>query len=150
MEQDGIRGELRRLFLRTDVFGLAIAVFVGTALFRALYALVEYIAIPFVRGVIQEKPPSDYPSSSIPYSIFNGFTVAWGEVLSTAVTLALAMLLVFYLKKRFAGSDEYEDEADELEFDEQSKLRPCPECLSQIPAMARRCAFCTSHVTPAA
>jgi large conductance mechanosensitive channel len=28
--------------------------------------------------------------------------------------------------------------------------RKCPECLSDIPAAARRCAFCTAQVTPTA
>jgi large conductance mechanosensitive channel len=28
--------------------------------------------------------------------------------------------------------------------------KPCPECLSDIPEEARRCAFCTSEVAPAA
>jgi large conductance mechanosensitive channel len=28
--------------------------------------------------------------------------------------------------------------------------RPCPECLSDIPKAARRCAFCTAQVTPLA
>jgi large conductance mechanosensitive channel len=26
------------------------------------------------------------------------------------------------------------------------ETRPCPECLSDIPVAARRCAFCTSEV----
>jgi large conductance mechanosensitive channel len=30
------------------------------------------------------------------------------------------------------------------------ETHPCPECLSDIPAAARRCAFCTSEVTAAA
>ena len=28
--------------------------------------------------------------------------------------------------------------------------RPCPECMSDIPMAARRCAFCTSPVAPVA
>ena len=28
--------------------------------------------------------------------------------------------------------------------------RDCPECLSEIPAQARRCAHCTSEIRPAA
>ncbi len=28
--------------------------------------------------------------------------------------------------------------------------RDCPECLSEIPELARRCAFCTAEVQPAA
>ena len=27
--------------------------------------------------------------------------------------------------------------------------RDCPECLSSVPARARRCAFCTAQLTPA-
>ena len=30
------------------------------------------------------------------------------------------------------------------------KTRPCPECISDIPVSARRCAFCTTVVTPPA
>ena len=31
----------------------------------------------------------------------------------------------------------------------EAKTRACPECLSDIPVAATRCAFCTSHVPPA-
>jgi large conductance mechanosensitive channel len=31
----------------------------------------------------------------------------------------------------------------------ESPTRDCPECLSQIPVAATRCAFCTSEVAPA-
>ena len=33
--------------------------------------------------------------------------------------------------------------------DDESAMRECPECLSAIPAAARRCAQCTSEVAPA-
>ena len=32
----------------------------------------------------------------------------------------------------------------------ESPTRGCPECLSQIPRAASRCAFCTSQVAPEA
>jgi large conductance mechanosensitive channel len=32
--------------------------------------------------------------------------------------------------------------------DIETPTRGCPECLSQIPVAARRCAFCTSEVPP--
>lgn len=34
--------------------------------------------------------------------------------------------------------------------DVESITHECPECLSSIPLAARRCAFCTAQVTPAA
>ena len=33
--------------------------------------------------------------------------------------------------------------------DEEASTRACPECLSDIPAGARRCAHCTAEVGPA-
>ena len=33
---------------------------------------------------------------------------------------------------------------------EEEDSRECPECLSEIPVRARRCAFCTAEVGPAA
>jgi large conductance mechanosensitive channel len=33
--------------------------------------------------------------------------------------------------------------------DEEADSRPCPECLSEIPREARRCAFCTTEVAHA-
>jgi large conductance mechanosensitive channel len=33
--------------------------------------------------------------------------------------------------------------------DAEEETVPCPECLSEIPREAHRCAFCTSSVTPA-
>jgi large conductance mechanosensitive channel len=34
--------------------------------------------------------------------------------------------------------------------DAEPGTRDCPECLSEIPDQARRCAFCTAEVQPAA
>ena len=36
----------------------------------------------------------------------------------------------------------------QTEPDVESPTRPCPECLSQIPRPASRCAFCTAEVAP--
>jgi large conductance mechanosensitive channel len=33
---------------------------------------------------------------------------------------------------------------------EPQRTRPCPECLSDIPVAARRCAYCTAQVPSAA
>jgi large conductance mechanosensitive channel len=35
------------------------------------------------------------------------------------------------------------------EMDVEEPTRPCPECLSSIPAAASRCAFCTADVAAA-
>ena len=146
MTSQGIGADMRRLLLRGNVFALAIAVLVGTALFRLLYAFVEYLAMPFARGVFDKSADPDRGYlNQIMYLRFNGYSLAWGEVLSLAVTLALATLLVLFLKTRLAFEDGDEGEP---EFEEELDFRACPECLSMIPATARRCAFCTASVAP--
>jgi large conductance mechanosensitive channel len=152
MNSQGIGGDIRRLLLRGNVFALAIAVLVGTALFQLLLSIVEYLAIPFARGILDKsaEPGEGFRQgfyNEPMYLRFNGYSLAWGIVLSVALTLALATLLVLFLKRRLAFDDEDEDEP---EFEEESDFRACPECLSLIPAAARRCAYCTAPVAPSA
>jgi large conductance mechanosensitive channel len=145
MSSQGIGTDLRRLLLRGNVFALAIAVLVGTALFQLLYAAIEYVALPFARGTFQGRDEADALSSYQFYSNFHGYVVSWGEVVTLAVTLVLAALVVLFLRKRLAYADEGDDE---FEIEEDDDLRACPQCLSLIPSAARRCAFCTAPVEP--
>ena len=43
MESEGLWADVRRVVLRGDVFGLAIAVAVGTALYHLFYDAFEYV-----------------------------------------------------------------------------------------------------------
>ncbi len=148
MNSQGIVADTRRLLLRGNVFALAIAVLVGTALFQLLAVTVEYLAIPFARGILDKRADPEYGSYNEPlYLTFNGYSLAWGIVLSLALTLAIAALLVLFLRRRLASDDEAEDEP---EFEGELDFRACPECLSLIPSAARRCAFCTAPIEPSA
>jgi large conductance mechanosensitive channel len=149
VSHQGISTDIRHLILRGNVFALAIAVLAGTALFHLLYATVEYLAVPFVRGILDKRadPEAGFYNEPL-YFTLNGYELAWGEVLTLTVTLTLAVLLILFLRRRLTYADEEDDEETELE--EEEDFRPCPECLSLIPAVARRCAYCTAPVEPLA
>ncbi|MGD0114810.1 MAG: MscL family protein [Dehalococcoidia bacterium] len=148
MESEGLWADVRRVVLRGDVLGLAVAVVVGTSLYHLFYALFEYVLIPLGRGFFNSESGSDFPVQTPLNSVYRGYTVYWGEALSLVLTLTLALLVAAILRKRLFRPDE-EDEVDELpEFREDDGLRVCPECLSEVSAAARRCAFCTTVLKP--
>jgi hypothetical protein len=123
---------------------------VGTALFQLLLVTAEYVAIPFARGVLDKRAEpgqGSYPPfyNEPMYLRFNGYSLVWDQVLTMAITLTVAILLVLFLKRWLAFDDEDDDEP---EFEEESDFRACPECLSLIPPTARRCAYCTAPVVP--
>lgn len=140
--------DVRNLLLRRDVLALAMAVVVGTALFQVVYAVVEYLAMPVARGLFRKQGTSSPDLFSNPplYATFHGYVLVWGEVASLAITLTLAILLVLFLWRRVAFARLEDQDWFEPDFEADSDFRPCPECLSQIPITARRCAFCTAVV----
>ena len=142
MNSQGIGGDTRRPLLRGNVFALAIAVLVGTALFQLLWVTVEYLAIPLARGVFDKRSEIEFGYDPL-YLPFNGYPLYFGEVLTMAITLTVAILLIVLLRRRLAL-----DREDEPDFAEELGLSACPECLSLIPSAARRCAYCTAPVAP--
>jgi large conductance mechanosensitive channel len=55
-----------------------------------------------------------------------------------------AVVFFFVVKPVNALLERYRTEPDV-----ESETHACPECLSDIPIKARRCAFCTAQVAPA-
>lgn len=151
MDSQGFWADLRRFVLRGDVFGLAIAVLVGTALFQLLYAFADGIAVPFARGILDARSVEQiemFGATQQPlYFTFRGYTVAWGEVLSLGVTFVAGLILVVFLRRQLFGAEsesEPENEEDRAYFEDETEYKTCPECLSEIPVAAHRCAYCTA------
>jgi len=69
----------------------------------------------------------------------------WGNILNDILSFLITAAVVYFfvvmpvnrLMERFKPSEP-----------EPQPTRTCPECLSVIPAAARRCAHCTTEVTP--
>jgi large conductance mechanosensitive channel len=68
-------------------------------------------------------------------------TINYGIFLNTVVDFLIVAFVIFLLIRqvnRFKGPVE----------PEAPKTRECPECLSMVPALAHRCAACTSVLPP--
>jgi large conductance mechanosensitive channel len=78
----------------------------------------------------------------------NKSTFLYGDFINALITfLSVAAAIFFFVVKPL---NVLEARRARGEPTESPTTRPCPECLSEIPIAANRCAFCTSEVPAAA
>jgi len=134
--------EFRQFIMRGSVVDLAVAVVIGAAFGAVVTAFVADIITPLIAAIFGKPSFSDL-SFTINKSHF--LYGAFFDALISFVTIAAAIFF-FVVKplnmlaaRRAAGAPP-----------ESPTTKACPECLSDIPIAARRCAFCTSEVATAA
>jgi large conductance mechanosensitive channel len=132
--------DFRKFILRGNLVDLAVAVVIGAAFTAVVTALVKDLVTPVVAAV-----GGEHDFSGLAFTI-NDSRFAYGDFLNALLTFLLVSAVVFFLviKPVNALLDRLRTEPPIAE-----TTRNCPECLSDIPLEARRCAFCTSEV-PAA
>lgn len=132
-----VASEFRAFALRGNVVDLAVAVVMGAAFGSVVTSLVENIITPLI-GAIGGQPDFSNPSFTINSSVFR-----YGLVLNALISFLIIALVVFVfavkpintLMARLKPTDE-----------EPAPTKACPHCLSNVPAGATRCAFCTSDL----
>jgi large conductance mechanosensitive channel len=130
----------REFVLRGNLVDLAIAVVIGAAFGALVTALVADFITPLI-AAIGGKP--DF--SNLSFTI-NNSRFTYGHFINALLSfLIIAAVVYFFVVKPVAAL--LERYAPKQQVGEQ---RSCPECLSDIPVGARRCAFCTAEVTPSA
>jgi large conductance mechanosensitive channel len=130
----------RKFMMRGNVIDLAIAVVIGGAFGQVVKALVADIITPIV-AMIFGKP--DFGSLSF---TINNSNFLYGDLINNIITfVSIAAAIYFIVVKPMEVL-----QARRAQPAAAPTTRPCPECLSDIPLKATRCAFCTTVVTPAA
>jgi large conductance mechanosensitive channel len=129
--------EFRQFILRGNLVDLAVAVVVGAAFGAVVTALVSDLVTPLIAAAGGEP---DFGRLSF---TVNGSRFLYGHFLNALLSFLVVAAVVFFLvlKPVNALLDRMKSNAPVDE-----RQRTCPECLSSIPAAARRCAFCTSEV----
>jgi large conductance mechanosensitive channel len=121
--------------MRGNVVDLAVAVVIGAAFGAIVTALVKDLITPLI-AAIAGKPEF----SSIAFTV-HGSRFPIGDFINSVFSFMLIAAAIYYLvilpmaavTSRFTKPDET------------PKMRECPECLSDIPAAATRCKFCTAQ-----
>ncbi|MBA3619745.1 MAG: large conductance mechanosensitive channel protein MscL [Actinomycetota bacterium] len=131
-------GGFKKFLLRGNVVDLAVAVVIGAAFTAVVGAFTEAFLTPLIglligaEGLFTDK-----------FFAVGGTRFPWGQFVNAAFVFTLTAAVVYFfvvlpvnrLQDRFA-----------TEADVATPTRECPECLSNIPEAARRCAFCTSEL----
>jgi large conductance mechanosensitive channel len=133
--------DFKQFLLRGNVVDLAVGIVIGVAFAAVVNALVADLITPIIAAIIG-KP--DF--SNLSFTI-NESTFRYGHFINALIAfVAVAAAVFFFVVKpvnALMARRKTELPPDPL-------TRECPECLSSIPSSARRCAFCTAEVAPAA
>ena len=133
-----ILNDFKQFLLRGNVVDLAVAIVIGVAFGAVITALVEDLLTPLIAAIVGEQ---DF--SALDFTI-NDSTFRYGAFINKVFTFVTIAAAVFFFVvvpiNALIARSRKEPPADPT-------TRKCPECLSEIPIDARRCAFCTSQVS---
>ena len=125
----------KAFLLRGNVVDLAIAVVIAVAFATVVTAFVKDLVTPLI-AALGGKP--DFASL---YFTINHAKFLYGDFINVLIAfLIIAAVIYFFVVVPYAGllaRSRKEAPADPT-------TKKCPECLSEIPKDARRCAFCSS------
>jgi large conductance mechanosensitive channel len=125
--------------LRGNMIDLAVAVVIGAAFGAVVNELVKDLITPLIAAL------GGQPNFDGLYFTVNHSRFLYGRFLDALISFLIVAAVVYYLVVL-----PYTRVRDRFEKPPAApKTRECPECLSTIPAGARRCAHCTA-VLPAA
>lgn len=129
--------DFKTFLLRGNVVDLAVAVVIGAAFGALVAALVADLLTPIIAAIFGKQ---DF--SNLTFTI-NGSVFRYGHFLNAVFAFLTIAAAVFYFVvvpvNALMARRRTEPPVDE-------DVRPCPECLSEIPVKASRCAFCTAQV----
>ena len=127
----------RKFLVRSNLIDLSVAVVVGVAFSNVVQALIKDLITPLI-AALGGKP--DF--SNLVFSI-NKSHFRYGDFINVALYFLIIAAVIYYFvvvpANRISIIATRNTEA---------AVHPCPECLSDIPAAATRCKFCTAIVEP--
>ena len=131
--------DFRKFVLRGNVVDLAVAVVIGAAFNAVVQSLVKDFITPLITGfshggsLVEGK-----------WVVAHRFIFNWGDFLNALISFLIVAAVVFFMvvqpiNKLVAYTNRNKET-------EESTTKKCPECLSEVPKEATRCAFCTSKL----
>ncbi|MBI5531053.1 MAG: large conductance mechanosensitive channel protein MscL [Candidatus Doudnabacteria bacterium] len=127
----------KQFILRGNVVDLAVGVVVGAAFTSIVNSLVKDLLTPLVAAIVKQP---DF--SGLNFTI-NHSRFMYGNFINAAVSFLIVTATVYFFVvipiNTLIAKARKEAPADPT-------TKKCPECLSEIPKDAKRCAFCTSQL----
>src|ERR1700746_1442730 len=129
----------QQFLLRGNVLDLAVAVIIGAAFGAVVTAVVKDLLTPLIAAIVKQP---DFSGIALE---LNGSKILIGDLLNAVISFVLVAAAVYFfvvvpvnrLTARLRRGEAPPDPT----------TKKCPECLSDVPIAARRCAFCTSALS---
>jgi large conductance mechanosensitive channel len=131
----------RQFVMRGNVMDLAVAVVIGAAFGAVVTSFVTNVVTPLIAAIVGK------PDFSAFYLTINGAVISYGVFLNALISFLLVAAAVYFFM--VAPMNAWKARAARNAAPADPTSKKCPECLSEIPIAARRCAFCTSAVAGA-
>jgi large conductance mechanosensitive channel len=141
--------ELEKFVMRGNVIDMAVGIIIGGAFGAIVNSLVNDVIMPPIGLLLGGVNFADLfinlgsgtYETLVEAQDAGAATINYGLFLNTLITFLIVAFAVFLLVRAINRLQEVkkEEEAPPAE----PTTKQCPECLSEIPIEARRCAFCT-------
>ena len=128
----------RQFVMRGNVLDLAVAVVMGGAFGAVVTAMVKDLLTPLI-AAIAGKP--DFSAISL---TINNSQLLIGAFINDMISFLLIAAALYFFVVAPVNALVARRRRGEAPPDPTTKK--CPECLSEVPIAARRCAFCTSQL----
>ena len=128
-------GGFQKFLLRGNVVDLAIAFVIGVAFAAVVTAFVAAFITPLVG--LATGAAGDFSQKAFTVA---DVTFPYGQFVQALLTFVITAAVVYFLVLKPVNRllDRFKTEPDIT-----NPTKKCPECLSDIPQAAARCAFCT-------
>lgn len=124
----------KQFLLRGNVVDMAVGIVIGAAFGAIVTGFVKDLLTPLIAAIVKQP---DF--SALTFTV-NGSKFMYGEFINAVISFLIIATAVYFFVvlpiNALIARSRKEPPADPT-------TRKCPECLSEIPISARRCAFCT-------
>ena len=126
----------KQFLLRGNVLDLAVAVVIGAAFSGVVTALVKDLITPLIAAIFGKPRFSAiaFTANKSTFEIGDFINAVVSFLFIAAAVYLFVVLPVNKLTERLRRGEAAPDPT----------TKKCPECLSEVPIAARKCAFCTS------
>jgi large conductance mechanosensitive channel len=151
-EEESMFQEFKKFIMRGNVLDMAIGIIIGAAFGTVIKSLVDDIIMPPIglllggvdfTNLFITLGPGNYKALADAKAA-GASTINYGVFINNIITFLIVAFAVFLLVR---AVNRLRDRDKEKEAPPAAPTtKKCPECLSEIPLEAKRCAFCTSVV----
>lgn len=128
----------KQFILRGNVVDLAVGVVIGAAFGKIVEALVKDVLTPIIGAVVKT------PDFSGLFFTLNGSKFMIGDFLNALISFLIVAFAIYFFVVVPVNSLITRSKRNQKTEDPTTKK--CPECLSEIPLQATRCAYCTAKL----